>query len=49
MNKDQIMKGKYMVFTFYTENKQEPQKDSKLESGMIRFVFQEEGCGMEKG
>lgn len=39
-NVGQIMKGQYMVFTFYTESNEEL-KDIKLGSDMIEFVSKE--------
>lgn len=30
INKDEIMKGQYMVLTLYTKNNEEPLKDIKL-------------------
>lgn len=45
MNVGQIMKGQYMVFTFFTESNEEL-KDIKLGRDMIRFVSKEKNCGM---
>lgn len=39
MNEDQIMRGQYLVFTFYTENNEKLLKDIELGSDMIRLVF----------
>lgn len=39
MNEDQIMRGQYMVFTFYTEKNEKLLKDIELQSDMIRLVF----------
>lgn len=39
MNEDEIMRGQYMVFTFYTENNEKLLKDTELGSDMIRLII----------
>lgn len=39
MTEDQIMRGQYMVFTFYPENNEKLLKDIELGNYIIRLVF----------